>query len=99
MWAPGDKRSSLEGVLLAGGLGHAFKRSHRIDLYGAWVKLGLDGITFRGQFGAVPADYSTLPSGAGLLAYAVPQAKRGAEWERTLASGWGTDVIANLIHT
>jgi len=41
----------------------------------------------------------TLPSGAGFLAYAISQAKRGAQWERKLASNWRTDFIATLIHT
>jgi hypothetical protein len=63
------------------------------------VRLGLDGIAFRGQFRAVPADNSTLPSGAGFLAYAISQAKRGTQWERKLAGNWGTDFIAALIHT
>jgi len=63
------------------------------------VRLGLDGIAFRGQFCAVPADNLTLPSGARFLAYAISQAKRGAQWERKLASIWSTDFITTLIHT
>ena len=63
------------------------------------MRLGLDGIAFRGQFCAVPADNLTLPSGARFLAYAISQAKRGAQWERKLASNWSTDFITTLIHT
>ena len=80
-------------------LGHAFKRGHRINLHRPCVRFRLDGVALRGQFCAVPADNSTLPSGARLLAYTISQAKRGAQWQCKLTSNRSTDVIATLIHT
>ena len=59
----------IEALGLRGGsspdsaITHAIERSDGIDLYRAWVRLGLDGIAFRGQFRAVPTDNQTLPSG------------------------------------
>lgn len=79
-------------------LGHAFKRSYRINLYRAWVRFRLDGVALRGQLCTVPADNVTLPSGARLLAYTISQAKRGAQRQCELASNRSTDVIATLIH-
>jgi len=81
------------------GRSHAFKSSHRVNLYRAWVTLGLDGIAFRGQFRAVPADNLTLPSGTRFLAYAISQAKRGAQWERKRPSSWNADFSTTWIQT
>ena len=81
------------------GLGHAFKGSDRINLDRAWVTLGLDGIAFRGQFRAVPADNLTLPGGTRFLAYAISQAKRGAQWERKRPSSLSADFSTTWIHT
>lgn len=63
------------------------------------MRLGLDGIAFRGQFCGVPADNLTLPSGARFLAYAISQTERGLKWQRKLSDNWSADAIATLIHT
>src|SRR4051812_7923932 len=41
--------------------GHAFKRRQRIDLDRPWMSFGLDGVAFRRQLCAVPADNTALP--------------------------------------
>ena len=64
------------------------------------MALGLDGIAFRGEFCAVPADNLALPSRARLLAHAISKAERGARWERELlACSWRTNFTVTLIHT
>src|SRR5689334_21024309 len=78
---------------------HAFKRGHRIDLDGPRVKLGLDRIAFRRQLRAVPADDMTLPSGAGFLADAISEGKRGMRRERKGGTHWKTDFVAAFTHT
>ena len=60
------------------GLGHALKRSDRVNLHRAWMCFGLDGVAFWRQLGAVPADDAALPRGARLLATAIaPPTRRG----------------------
>lgn len=92
------RRGTPLRVRFSEGLGHAFKRRDRVDLYRPWVSFGLDGIAFRRQFRAVPANDSALPRGARLLSYAISQPKRGGQWQRRLAIHWSTDGIATLFH-
>jgi hypothetical protein len=62
------------------------------------VGFRLDGVAFRRQFRAVPADDSPLPRGARLFANAITQPKHGGQWQRKLVINWGTDTIATLFH-
>ena len=74
----------LQLVVPAERLRHAFERCERVNLHGARMRFGLDGVAFWRQLCAVPADDTALPRGTGLLPYSISQPKGGGKWRLNL---------------